>query len=323
MRPFRGVFVWGCALALVALAAGPGRAAWHNVFQVCCNSCGTQSASNFVAPDPCCAPPPQQVCTTRYVQRTYYQPVTCYQTKTYYEPVTTYKTSYYYEPCTSYRYSCYYDPCTCSYQQVACPVTSYRLKSQCCPVTSYLQRCCMVPVTTYQQSCYWEPVTSCCTQPACPPGAPPVAGPVSPGVPGVNDGGATPMPGVGDPNAGISNKQLGFSRGPLPNRQLAPQNPAAKPATPLPAAPPNVQLDKIVFAPLPGVEGQLVGFDGKAPQSGDRFLFDHADRQGQFRAELASGNWLVYLHAADGKPVFHSKIEVRDDNPNRLTLFSK
>ncbi len=166
------------------------------------------------------------------------------------------------------------------------------------------------------------------------PGAPPVAGPAAPGVPGVNDGGATPMPGVGDPNAGISNKQLGFSRGPLPNRQLAPQNPAAKPATPLPAAPPNVQLDKIVFAPLPGVEGQVVGFDGKAPQAGARVLFVHADRQGaqqtvtadrqgQFRAELASGNWLVYLHAADGKPVFHSKIEVRDDNPNRLTLYTK
>src|SRR5207244_3495027 len=80
------------------------------------------------APDPCCAPPPP-TCTTRYVQRCYYQPVTTYQSKTYYEPVTTYRTSYYYEPVTSYRYSCYYDPCTCSYKQVACPTTSYQMKA--------------------------------------------------------------------------------------------------------------------------------------------------------------------------------------------------
>src|SRR5947209_7231330 len=162
---------WGLgsasALCLLVFAATPAQGAWNNVFQVCCNNCGgaQPSVSRYAAADPC-NPCPQPICTTRYVQRCYYQPVTCYQTKTYYEPVTTYRTSYYYEPVTSYRYSCYYDPCTCSYQQVACPTTCYRLRSQCCPVQSWVQRCCQVPVTSYHRSFYWEPVTSCCT-PTC------------------------------------------------------------------------------------------------------------------------------------------------------------
>ena len=164
MRPFRGS-VWCCAGGL-----GDGerqrQAAWNNVFQVCCHSC---QSSNYVA-----APAPAPVvagyngcggcqqCTTRYVQRCYYQPVVTYRQSCYTEPVTTYRTSYYYEPCTSYRYSCYYDPCTCRYQQVAQPVTTYRLRSQCCPVTNYLQRCCLQPVTTYRQMTYYEPQTTCC-----------------------------------------------------------------------------------------------------------------------------------------------------------------
>src|SRR4051812_44335584 len=121
MRPLRG-YVWGCALVALAAGGGPARAAWNNVFQVCCHHCQSSgyAAAPVAAAAPACADPcPQQTCTTRYVQRCYYQPVTCYRTQTYYEPVTTYRTSYYYEPVCSYRYSCYYDPCTCSYQQVA------------------------------------------------------------------------------------------------------------------------------------------------------------------------------------------------------------
>src|SRR5262249_34417759 len=197
MRPCR-VAVWGCALVLAGVTASPAQAAWCNVFQVTCFRCKShQPAVSAYAPAACC---PQPVCTTQYVQRCYYQPVTCYQTKTYYEPVTTYRTSYYYEPVTSYRYSCYLDPCTCSYQQVACPQTCYRLRSQCCPVTSYLQRCCQVPVTSYRLSYYYEPVTTCAT-PACPspcaPGAPAVG--EQPGgqmTPGVYEQ-RTPAPGSG------------------------------------------------------------------------------------------------------------------------------
>src|SRR5262245_32988638 len=126
MKPLRTLLA--CA-ALLAVEAGtnPARAAWNNVFKVCCHKHGP-AVSYYACPTPC---GPQPVCcTTQYVQRCYYQPVTTYQTRTYYEPVTTYQTSYYYEPVCSYRYSCYFDPCTCSYQQVAVPTTSYRLRAQ-------------------------------------------------------------------------------------------------------------------------------------------------------------------------------------------------
>src|SRR5262249_21305659 len=199
MRRLRGAG-WVGALVLLASQAVPARAAWCNVFQVTCfcRHRAPATASYYYAPAPspvtACYEPCPQVCTTRYVQRCYYQPVVSYQTKSYYEPVTTYRTSYYYEPVTSYSYSCYYDPCTCSYKQVACPTTSYQLRSQTCAVQSWAQRCCTVPVTTYQQSFYWEPVTSCCTPttyaaPDCPATAPAAAG-------------TLPPAGVGEPNTG-------------------------------------------------------------------------------------------------------------------------
>src|SRR5262249_10309813 len=153
MKLYRVVML-GSAFLLLDAGAGSVQAAWNNVFQV---SCHRKPVVAAYAPAACC---PQ---TVQCVQRSYHQPVTCYQTRTYYEPVTSYQTSYYYEPVTSYRYSCYFDPCTCSYQQVAVPTTSYRLRSQCCPVTSWVQRCMSVPVTTYQQSFYWEPVDPCAT----------------------------------------------------------------------------------------------------------------------------------------------------------------
>src|SRR5262249_27986402 len=132
----------------------------------------------------CCDPCPQQVCTTRYVQRCWYQPVTTYQTRTYYEPVTVQTTRYFYEAVTSYRYSCYYDPCTCSYQRVATPVTCYQLRSQCCPVQTLVQRCCTVPVTMSQRQCCGEPQTSCCPVNPCAT-APVAVAPSAPSVPSV------------------------------------------------------------------------------------------------------------------------------------------
>ena len=92
MRPHRGS-LWCCALAALALTNGSARAAWDNVFQVCCHNC---RSSNYVAaavPAPCNSCP-QQTCTTRYVQRCYYQPVTTYRQSCYMEPVTTYRTRY-------------------------------------------------------------------------------------------------------------------------------------------------------------------------------------------------------------------------------------
>jgi hypothetical protein len=289
------------------------------------------------------------------VQRCYYQPVTTYQTQSYYEAVTTYRTSYYYEPVTTYRYSCYFDPCTCSYQQVACPQTCYRLRSQCCPVQSWVQRCCQVPVTSYQRCSYWEPVTTCCqptcyTPPPCPAPAPAVTAvpaapaapsvteppPAAPAVPGVTEQRYPPVPGVREYKNGNPSYDRGYdptmppasgTLRPVP-RVEAPSKPIA-PAPP----PPAVRLDRIAAIDRAQVEGQVVG-GGNVPQAGARVLFVSLNRQGpqesatanaagQFQVALASGAWLVYVHGADGKPVFHSKIEVRGNETRQVTLVSR
>ena len=105
----------------------------------------------------------EKKCTTSYVQRSYYQPVTTYETKTVMEQVTTVQTSYYYAPVVSYRYSSYYDPSSCCAQQVAVPVTSYELRQKQCPVQSWVSRCVQVPVQGVQKVDYWQPQTTCCT----------------------------------------------------------------------------------------------------------------------------------------------------------------
>jgi hypothetical protein len=355
MKPFRGP-VWMSALLLLASAAAPTQAAWCNVFQVtCCHKFHrAQAAASYYAPatvysappTACCQPCPP-VCTTRYVQRCYYQPVVTYQQRSYYEPVTTYRTSYYCEPVTSYRYSCYYDPCTCSYQQVACPTTSYRMRSQTCAVQSWVQRCASVPVTSYQQCSYWEPVTTCCTPtpaPACPPQdcapapgvpsttpPPPAASePRAPGAPGVTEypssGGAQnlpyqryyPTPPSVPPASGSSYQPLPPA-GSVPQRQSAP--------APLP---PSVHLDRIVAIPLGEIEGQVVGRD-KLPSAGAQLLFVSAesglprqtiaaDGTGRFRVALASGGWLVYLQGGDGKPIFQHKVQILANETRQVNL---
>jgi hypothetical protein len=274
MKPWRGVIA-ACALALWGAGARPAQAAWDNVFQACFFHHG-QSSASYYTPDPC-NPCPQPVCCTQYVQRCYYQPVTCYQTRTYYEPVTTYRTSYYWEPVTSYRYSYYYDPCTCTCRQVACPTTCYQLRSQCCPVQSWVQRCCRVPVTTYQAYSVWEAVTSCSyPQPACPPVAVQPQGTLlpqgqypTPGVteqrqgPGVTEQRLTPVPGVQEyrnQGTGIPPGYQGYPRNGT-TLQAVPRQPATPP-TPMPTmAPPKVKLENIVAVPVQPVPAQVVRND--------------------------------------------------------------
>lgn len=355
MRPFRGAR-WVCALGLLGAGATPAHAAWDNVFQVCCFGCKSQPAVSGYAPAACCpAPCPQTTCcTTQYVQRCYYQPVTCYQTQVSYQPITTYRTSFYYEPVTSYRYSCYYDPCTCSYQQIACPQTCYRLRSQTCATTSYLQRTCQVPVTSYRLSYYYEPVTTCATTPCCSPCATPCcngAAAPAPAVPApaVGESAApvpaapvTPAPAV--PQPGIQENRTpaappGGQPGASSDRYYPPPTtqppPMAKPNSyPRQSPPPVVRLDRIVALPRTNgaVEGQVVRFDN-SPRPGAQLLFVNADRVapresattdvgGRFRVSLSSGAWLVYVTGNDGKPVFHSKIEVRPDT-QPLVLVSR
>jgi hypothetical protein len=404
MRPVR-VSVWACALAAFLAGGGTARAAWNNVFQVCCHHCrsapapvaagyyagyggyyagyggyyagyggyyagygGYYAGYGGYAADPCCpapcpAPCPQTTCTTRYVQRCYYQPVTCYRTSYYYQPVTTYRTNYYYEPVCTYRYSCYYDPCTCSYQQVATPVTSYRLRSQCCPVTSYLQRACVQPVTTYRQMTYYEPITTCCTTTpgapvACPPpGAavvPPANGYTAPPGNGYGNGytapPAAPPPGVGEERTPAPPPGVSESRDPgLPSsegRRYYPPGTTPRTSdssfyrlrpvpTPPPASPPPaVRYERIASNPGDAtLEGRVLTAD-RAPRPGARVLFVSADRSGerrtvtadragQFRADLASGGWLVYLHDDSGRPVFSRRIDVRAEKKESMTLSSR
>lgn len=346
MRPIR-VLMWGCALAAL-MAARPAQAGWNNVFQVCCNSCGSQPTVAMASPiesaspcqQPCQQPCQTQSCKTTYVQRSYYQPVTTYKQSFYYEPVTSYKTSYYYEPVTSYRYSCYYDPCTCSYQQVAQPTTSYRLRSQCCPVTSYLQRCQVTPVTTYQQMNYYEPQTTCCTTTTGAPVAsiPQSSSVVSPTVPTTQ---APPVaetrqpglaPAAGAPNVAESREPAPADGGVKFDRSRQPQFGAPIQITPNNPAP-AVRRDRIASRSSPVVQGTVVSADQK-PLAGARLLFvstgsDHtqipsrADNEGNFEVKLPAGSWLLYTTDATGKKTeYKQKVTVQDEQTTLVKLVS-
>ena len=348
-----------CALGLVLMSAGSLEAAWNNVFQVTCHRRGCRSTAAYVAapvvaaasPAACC---PQPVCcTTRYIQRCYYQPVTSYQTKTYYQPVTTYQTKYYYEPVTSYRYSCYVDPCTGCTQQVACPTTSYQLRAQSCPVQSWVQRCCSVPVTTYQRCSYWEPQT-CCTTPAPTPCCP-TNGVAQAPVVQEQQQYQQPQPQYQQPQPQYQQPQPQFPQTPPPPqinekksggpqyyynpqntpgtsyRQPAPGAVPVRPAGPVPAQ--AVRPDRIASAPAGRVEGQVVRTD-RTPRGGARVMFVNAQRQapaqfatanasGRFQVNLASGGWLMYVTGADGRETFHSRIEVHGGQPAPLTVVTR
>ncbi len=325
MRPAK-VALWGCAL-LALVWASPAQAAWNNVFQVCCNSCqqSTIAASPFTSNGP---QPGQQNCTTRYIQRSCYQPVTTYRRSFYVEPVTTFKTSFFYEPVTSYRMSCKFDPCTCRYQQVATPCTSFRLRQQTCPVTSYLQRSCLQPVTTYQQMNYYVPETTCCNTtigapiPALPPGAMmgPGAGPgpgqglgqgfgqgpgPGPGIssdmpPGVGEqripGGAMPpmnsgsgIPGVGEERLMPSGGGASYERNYSNPKFGTPYPTPSAPAIPVTPMPSaRIRLDRTASLNGVNVRGQLVSA-AQQPLHGTRVLFVSAD-QDRLQVGATTGN---------------------------------
>jgi hypothetical protein len=333
------------ALGMWAMSALPVGAAWNNVFQPTLFHRNRPTTVQYyvpptvVAASPCqtCQPPcpqpcPQTSCSTSYVQRCFYQPVTCYTTKTYYEPVTTFRTSYYYEPVTSYTYSCFFDPCTCSYQKVATPCTSYQLRAQSCPVQSWVQRCCQVPVTTYQKSCYWQPQTTCCTttpgapipigaqppaviqQPA-PPSAPPSViqqpappGPTAPSI-------TSPAPSLYPPSV----YQNSYGTGNPPTAPAPPVMPPASLKAPLPPVPP-LKLEGITMAPNSRLDATVVHRDRtpqayakvmfRGTQSG-RVFFTTANTSGNISIELPSGNYLVYLYGPDDIAALSTQIQVR------------
>lgn len=340
MRPPK-VALWGCAL-LALVWASPARAAWNNVFQVCCLGCKQQQQTIAASPitQDCPQPCPQQNCTTRYVQRSCYQPVTTYRTTYYQEPVTTYRTSFFYEPVTSYRYSCRFDPCTCSFQQVATPCTSYRLRQQCCPVTSYLQRSCLQPVTTMQEMRYFVPETTCCqTTTGDPVWSPPAGANVMPGQQGMQGGISSEPPSLNEQRIpGNGGGTMPPMQMPSLDEQRIPGGGARfernYPASPKPAVPavPNLRLDRTTSLDDVSLRGQLVSA-GQQPLRHAQVLFVSADQDrlrtsatttadGRFEVGLAEGNWLVYTPGADGKPVFNQKVYVQGSGPRSVLLVS-
>jgi hypothetical protein len=369
MRPFRG-FVWGCALAALAAGAAPATAGWNNAFQVCCHNCRSGYApapppvvaaypAAPACPQPC--PQPCQQCTTRYVQRCYYQPVTTYRQVSYLEPVTTYRTSFFYEAVTSCHCSCYFDPCTCSYRQGCQPVTSFVLRSQCCPVTSYLQRCALQPVTVMQQVNYLQPVTTCCqttigaplcSAPAGAVAAPAVPAPAAPAAPapGTSEQSAPPFvpaPGTSEGAApGTSEGSTSRDKPPTtaePPLRMPPadgslnrQPQLRAPLLDQPRNPqntPRARPDRIASRGRWQVEGRLLSRD-RVPQGNVRVLLVNVDprtdqqsattnRDGRFRATLEAGEWLVYVQDASGRPVFHQRVKVGGSEPLAMTLVSR
>ena len=238
------------------------------------------------------------------------------------QPVTTYRTSYYWAPVTTYKYTSYYDPCTGCSQQVATPCTSYQLRSQCNAVQSYVQRCQMVPYTAYRQSCYMEPVVSYAAPacPTCPTG-------VNPGVnPGVAEPNTLPPQGLPErkplPNVSEDNKTLPPQNLSNPRNRLSPSNDIP------------LRMDRIGSNPNGRLQGTVVADDRITPKSGSRIFFAsaakkspefsaQADASGRFAIELPAGEWNLYMTGSDGKPVYHSQINVKYNDQRLLTVVSR
>ena len=365
-----------CGLCLWATAVLPASAGWDNVFQpTLWHRKPVTTAQYYVAPvvvqyQPAvvaqyqptvvaqsapCDPCEQKKCTTNYVQRSYYQPVTTYESKTVQEQVTTMQTSYYYEPVTSYRYSSYYDPGTCCYQQVAVPQTSYSLRAKQCPVQSWVSRCVQVPVQGYQKVDYWQPQTTCCTTTIGAPvmSAPPVisAPPLANPVPNM-----TPVPvpteqppsisGTRTPGAGMSKPTMWEQYYPPIERTLDVRNtpgtsfrpqlglpvPVQTNVAPAPVPVPPVRLDRIAVGPNSRIEGQVVRSDN-SPKPNAKVLFINAstgNRQtaiantaGRFQTDLPAGSWHLYLHGADDLPIYQSRVDVNGAQSRQVSLVSR
>jgi hypothetical protein len=218
-----------------------------------------------------------------------------------------------------------------TYQQVSYyePVTTCYTPPPCCPTSYAAQAMTVVPGAAAPAATAQPPVA--------------VQTPAAPTQPGVVEGRSVPVPNPQTPGAAPGNGGTTYDRyysppaNPMPPasgslRQLPPRLPVTPPA-PVPT-PPTVKLEQIVAVPSPTLKGQVVRLDGSAPQGGARLMFVStvqqgprqsvtADAAGQFRVTLASGGWFVYVDGADGKPVFHSKIELRDNETRQVTLVSR
>lgn len=334
MRSVRPLAI--AAILSLIVGVGTAPAGWNNVFQACCHNCRQNVPStSFLAPTPapvvaqaCPQPCPPQV---SYVQRSYYQPIVSYKTTTYYEPVTTMQTSYYYEPFTAYRSTSFYDPCTGCCKSACTPYTSYRLRSQCNAVQSYVQRNALTPVTNYQQVTYYEQVAC---QPQCPTPCPAPCPPATPGVaaPAATDGGAT-LPPISVPPASRESGASPVPTAPPPisaERSLDPMGSSfRKPIGGVPLRPSRVAS----YTPSGTLQGQLVFRDYVTPRANAvvRFVDARTEREetvktdaaGRFTIALPAGEWQLHLPGTDGRAVYHSRVEIRNDEKRDVLVVSR
>jgi hypothetical protein len=113
-----------------------------------------------------------------------------------------------------------------------------------------------------------------------------------------------------------------------------PQRLPVMPPPPEPVRPaPSVKLERIVLAPGPQLQGQVVRRDN-SPVAGASLIFVSASRRGtqqtvtadatgQFRVNLAAGSWDVYVNGKDGQPMLHKQIDLRDNETRLVTLASR
>jgi hypothetical protein len=135
------------------------------------------------------------------------------------------------------------------------------------------------------------------------------------------------------------------------------RRPAPAPLPPAPVAKPRppVVIDRIAFdaevrpaqhvsrkvgqdvaenVRQPNLEGQIVQEDSSKPQAGARLLFISeaakerkeaatADDKGKFRIHLPAGGWSLYLQRDGKEPVLLSKLNVRGDEVQQMTLVSR
>jgi hypothetical protein len=82
------------------------------------------------------------------------------------------------------------------------------------------------------------------------------------------------------------------------------------------------------------LQGTVVSDDRITPKSGARVIFAsagkqgsqisaQADRTGRFAVELPAGEWTIYMTGSDGKPVYHSDINVKNNDQRLVTVVSR
>jgi hypothetical protein len=218
-------------------------------------------------------------------------------------------------------------------------------------------------VTTYQKVCYWEAQTCCslvdpctgavvasngaapaaATQPSVneypTPVAPaPAPTPASPGVQEYkSNGGGSGSP-LYDRNYPRSTTPPEGSGSAMRNRTARQQPPQqAAPAFQPARAPLVPRLNSVAYdAPAntgPNLVGQVVAERGTIDRAVHlTFVSESAsaadekadvDGQGRFKVTLASGNWLIYSRDEQGKPVFQTRVSMRDQETQQMTLVSR